>query len=176
MHHWIKQISGVTAIEFSLVAMPLILMLIGTIEVCLVFAKQGVLEAATSGAARMIRTGQVQLDADPQTAFEQTLCDTAALMIDCAEIQYQVEALGSFDDADKFPEPEFDDEGNMVDQDFMLPGSNEVVLIRVYYRYPIVTPLLQPLLASPGQAGTRTMISTVVLQTEPYEFDFDADE
>ena len=43
-------------------------------------------------------------------------------------------------------------------------------MIRVAYRYEIKTPLMQPFLTNDSNAQ-RIMFSTVVLQTEPYEFE-----
>ena len=48
----------------------------------------------------------------------------------------------------------------------------DVVMIRTAYQYPIMTPLFQVMLTN-NNGSTRTMLSTVVLQTEPYEFEDD---
>ncbi|PZO82058.1 MAG: pilus assembly protein, partial [Micavibrio aeruginosavorus] len=48
-------------------------------------------------------------------------------------------------------------------------GASDVVLIRVLYNYPVMTPLMGSMLATISTDNTRRLVSTVVLQTEPYE-------
>lgn len=163
---------GATAVEFSLIAVPLVTLMFGLIELSMIFTKQGVLEYATSQAARKVRTGQAQESGAPEDVFRQALCDSASFLIDCDEIVYEVQAMDSFSDANEAPPPSFDEDGNLEAQDFDAGESSGVVLIRTLYRHPIVTPLMQPLLSSNGSSNTRLLMSTVVLQSEPYEFGF----
>jgi len=169
---WLRGTAGVTAVEFSLVGLPFIVMMIGTIEMAMMFTTQSLLEASTSTAARMIRTGQIQqAPADEQEdMFRDAVCNFASILIPCAAIQFQVVELPDFGAAGDMPEAEFDDDGNLQDQGFSTGGSSDVVLIRVAYNYPIVTPMMQPVLNNDGNGG-RQMLSTVVLRTEPYDFD-----
>lgn len=163
---------GATAVEFSLIAVPLVMLMFGLIEVSMIFTKQGVLEFATMQAARQIRTGQAQQSGSPEDTFKQVLCDNASFLINCDDLSYEVQAMDDFADANDQPPPSFDDEGNFESQGFDTGESSHVVMIRTIYRHPIVTPLMQPLLSNGGQSSSRLMISTVVLQSEPYEFDF----
>lgn len=168
---FIKSQSGVAAVEFALAASPFIFMLIGVIEMSLMFASQSLLEASTGTAARLIRTGQIQQSGgDQEGLFRDAVCDFAAVLIPCDEIQFQVTALDDFTGAQNFPEATFDDEGNLQNQGFDAGGVSDVVLIRVSYRYPIMTPMMQLVLTNTG-GTTRQMMSTIVLQTEPYEFE-----
>jgi len=57
---WFTNSEASVAIEFAMVGFPFIIMLIGTVEVCLFFSTAVSLEGATQNAARLIRTGQVQ--------------------------------------------------------------------------------------------------------------------
>lgn len=171
IRNWWRGQEGVTAVEFSLLALPLVVMVIGTIEVALMFTTQSLLEASTSTAARLIRTGQIQqAGGDPEELFRDAVCDFASLLIPCGDIQFQVDNLEQFGDADEMPEAEFDEDGNLQNQGFDPGGVNAVVMIRVAYQYSIMTPLMQPVLTNRGD-GSRLMLSTIVLQTEPYEFD-----
>ena len=78
--------------------------------------------------------------------------------------------MESFGDALAFPPAGFDEEGNLEDQQFDSGGVSDVVMIRTAYQYPIKTPLFQILMTNNG-GDTRAMLSTIVLQTEPYEFE-----
>lgn len=167
---YLKDRRGVTAIEFGLIATPFFFMLIGIIEMALMFTSQSLLEASTTQAARQIRTGQIQqAGGDMEQAFRTLVCDFAEVLIPCDDIQFQVMNINSFQDAEDFPPPTYDEDGNLEDQGFDPGGSDDIVMIRVAYSYPIITPLMSEVLNNDG--GThRRMISTIVLQTEPYEF------
>lgn len=169
-NRWLKNKRGTTAVEFSLVGIPFVLMIIGTVEIALMFAAQSVLQEATFTAARLVRTGQIQQSGgDPQTMFRDSVCDFAELLIPCGRIQFQVQQVPSFGDAEDIPPAQFDEEGNLMDQGFDPGGVSDVVLIRVAYNYPIITPMMQPFLSNNG-GMTRTILSTIVLQNEPYQF------
>lgn len=160
--------SAVAAVEFSLIGLPFILMTVGVVEMALVFTSQSVLQNATFSAARLIRTGQLQqgLMGDPEQAFREAVCDFAALAIRCDNIQFTVSRLDDFSDADDM-QPEFDEDGNLQNTEFEPGAENDVVLIRVVYNYRITTPVMQQVLSDVG-SNRRGLMSTIVLQTEPY--------
>lgn len=168
---WIKNKNGSTAVEFALVGIPFILMVIGIIEMALMFASQSLLEASTAEAAREIRIGAIQQGGGEED-FKTALCDFAEIFIPCASLQYQVVSLDSFQDAEDFPDAEFDEDGDLQNQEFDPGGVNDVVMIRVAYKYPIKTPMMQLMLTN-NNDGNRILMSTVVLQTEPYQFEDD---
>lgn len=167
---YIKKNDGSTAIEFALLGIPFVFMLIGIIEVSLMFAANSVLQDAASQASRMIRTGQVQRAASPEDAFYDEMCRVASVFLTCERIQYEVTTLpGGFSEAEDSL-PEFDSEGNLLGQGFDAGGTNDVVMIHVVYHYPMLTPFLGPLFSDTA-GSTKLLMSTVVIQTEPYEFD-----
>lgn len=163
---WIYRKDGSTAVEFALAGMPFVLMTIGIVELALMFTTQSVLHEAAFTASRMIRTGQLQLSGGTEDDFRESVCDFSSALIPCDDIQFTVQQVPSFSDAEDLP-PEFDEDGNLMDQGFDPGVENEVVLIRVAYNYPVKTPLMQPLLANNG--SKRAMFSTIVLRTEPYQ-------
>lgn len=166
-----KGLEGATAVEFAIVGVPFVFTLVGLVEVSLMYAANSLLQDSTASAARLIRTGQVQQDTtDPEAVFHDELCRVASSFIDCNSVQYEVVALdGGFGDAEGNT-PTFDENGNLLSQGFNPGGVNDVVLIRTVYRYPLMTPFIGPILADgPGQ--TKFMMTTMVLQTEPYEFE-----
>lgn len=163
---WFRRDDGSTAIEFSLLFMPYMLISLGIMEISLMFASASILEGATDSASRLIRTGNIQQSsADPETAFRDKMCEFAVILIDCADVEIEVSVLDNYGD---YTGASFDGDGNMVSSGFDAGGSNDKVLIRVAYRYQMITPLVGPLLNGPG--GSTLFISTIVLQTEPYEF------
>lgn len=161
---------GSTAVEFAIVGIPFVFALIGLIELSLMYAANSVLQDSTTSAARMIRTGQVQQsNNDPEAVFKTEMCRVASTFLNCNQIQYEVITLsGGFDDVANSP-PSFDQSGNLNSSGFNPGGSDQVTLIRAVYFYPLLTPVIGTLMADrPHQ--TKFMMATVVLQTEPYEF------
>ncbi len=148
---------------------PYILLTLGIIELSVMYASASLLEGATGSAARMIRTGQIQqAGGDPETIFRDAICTYATVLIRCEDVDIEVRTMDSYADFGDMA-PQFDDDGNMVSNGFSAGGSADRVLIRVAYRYPMMTPLVGPLLAGPG--NSRLFMSTIVLETEPYEFE-----
>ncbi len=165
---WLRGEDAATAVEFALVAFPFTYLLIGIIEMSVMFAAMSTLDAATNDAARLIRTGQVQqTNGDPQQMFEDLLCERASVFLPCDGIQYEVITMSGFSDFGSFP-ASYDEDGNLQSLGFN-PGSvDDVVLIRAAYRYPLLTPLLGTVF-SDGPNNTKLMVTTVVLETEPYD-------
>lgn len=164
---WRKDEDGAAAIEFAFLSIPFFIFLIGIIEIAIMIANASVLEGATYDAARMVRTGQVQQSGTPEETFRTALCGHAVIL-DCDAIQYTVTTLDSFGDAEDAG-PTFDEDGNMEEEDFIVGGSGDIVMIRVSYLYEMMTPMLGTIFTNyPGRK--RLMMATVVLQTEPYEF------
>ncbi len=166
---WAGNTEGTTAIEFSLMAIPYIFLTVGIIELSIMYASASLLEGATGSAARLIRTGQLQQGGgDPETVFREALCDYATVLIQCNDIQLEVLHMENFPEAGAST-AQFDEDGNLVSGGFDAGGSDETILIRVAYRYHMMTPFVGTLLAGPS--NERLFISTIVLQTEPYEFE-----
>lgn len=141
---------------------------LGIIELSVMYAAASLLEGATNSAARLIRTGQVQqASMDPESMFRDAICDYATVLISCNDVVVEVVPLNNFTDYATIA-PEYDDDGNLVSQGFDAGGSNDKILIRVAYRYTMMTPFIGQLIAGP--TGSRLFMSTIVLQTEPYEF------
>ncbi|MCB9989629.1 MAG: pilus assembly protein [Rhodospirillales bacterium] len=159
---------GTTAIEFSLLAIPFVTFVIGIIELALMGASASLLQGAMSDAARLVRTGQVQqTSGDPQQMFADALCAKASVLLNCSNIQYSVERLDAFSDAN--PAPDVDEDGNLVNTQFDPGASRDVVLIRVAYGYRFMTPLIGNVFSNYAN-NTRLLVSSMVLETEPYYF------
>jgi Flp pilus assembly pilin Flp len=170
---YIKKNDGATAIEMAFIALPLCYFMIGIIEIALMFTTSIVLEGATSDASRLVRTGQVQqAGADGQSMFEDALCDAMSVLASCDDISYEVVQIGDGWGGAAGNSANFDDDGGFQSQGFDPGGVSDVVLIRAVYDYPLKTPIISDFFGDPGK-NTRLMMSTIVLQTEPYDFEDD---
>lgn len=166
---WVKDKDGVTAVEFSLIAFPLFLLVFGMIEIGFLFGAATMLESGTIQATRIVRTGQVQAAADPAETFATELCNRVNILIDCNELFHEVILIpdNDFLRAGDFP-PQYDADGNLIPQGFDPGGPSDVVLVRTSYLYPYFTPFLSAFLDSDGDDGVR-MLTTTVIRNEPYE-------
>lgn len=167
---FIKKDDGSTAVEFVLIAIPFTYLLVGILEMCLMFAGGAILHGGTADSGRMIRTGQVQAAADPQSAFEDALCDHVSLVINCNELVYEVVNLGEDGmQTASAVEPILDEDGNMQPREFDPGQQDTVTLVRVAYRYPIKTPMFAEFLSDTPD-NKKLFMSTVVIKNEPYQF------
>lgn len=170
MPRWRRSSDATVAIEFSLLAVPFFFLLMGTVEVCLAYASGYLLEGGVITAGRFVRTGQAIQQADPQTAFEDRLCELTSSLINCDEIVYEAIIVDSFSDAED-NEPVFDGDGNMVSQGFSPGDASETILIRASFRYQFKTPLVSVFMPSwNGGDDSMLFMSTYVIRNEPFTF------
>lgn len=169
VRNWTGGESGSTAVEFALVSVPFIYLLVGIIEMSLMFAAGSTLHSATNDAARLIRTGQAQTTSvgTPEDIFRGELCLKSSALLNCDLLQYEVIPLDEFADFSDY-QATYDEDGNLISQGFDAGGSSDVVMIRVIYRYPLMVPLVGNLM-SDGPGMTKLFMATVVLQSEPYD-------
>ncbi len=164
---WLKTTDAATAVEFALIACPFTYLLIGIIELSVMFAAMSTLDSATNDAARVIRTGQAQTSNNPEQTFRDLLCARAHVFLSCNKIQYEVIHMDDFSDFASYP-PTYDEDGNLMSQGFDAGAVDDVILIRTAYRYPLLTPLLGAVF-SDSPNNSKLFVSTVVLETEPYD-------
>lgn len=155
---------GSALMEFGLVAAPFALLLVGTLEIAMMFFASSVIEGATKEAARQIRTGQVQAAGDPLAAFQAELCGSLAGVIDCADVVFNVQTFSSFS-AVSMP-LEVDEDGEVTNTGFFPGGSTAVTVVRAVYRWHFMTPMMERVL--PGGLAGHLIVSTVAFQNEPY--------
>lgn len=168
---WLHERKGATAIEFSLLAVPFMFSCIALIELSLFFASGSLLESAVQDAARLIKTGQLQQSGgDPEQEFLDAICDRTGMLLDCDSLQYHVVKLDDFNDSS---DPGMDSDGNMSPPElFQLNQITAgcVGLVRIVYPYQFLTPLFGRMWSNYPN-NTRLHVSTVVFQTEPYDFE-----
>lgn len=160
---------GTTAVEFALLAMPFMLSVIAIIEMSMFFASGMLLESAVQDAARVIKTGQVQQSSGDQLQdFLDAVCDRAGVLMNCDNIQYQLKKLNDFNDD---LTPNVDDEANLQPPDLFQINqvtSGCVAMVRISYPYRFFTPFFGTIWGNYG-GNKRLLMSTVVLQVEPYD-------
>ena len=154
---------GAVTVEFAFVSIPFLLLVFAIIELGLVFLVSMTLENAVIDVGRTIRTGEVQSAGGTAASFKTAVCTEmswlgsacdAALSLDVRTFS-GFSASGSALNATKPNTPCWDPGG---------PGS--IVMIRAYYNWPLVTPLLQTGLQTSN--GKRMLTAATAFSNEPY--------
>jgi Flp pilus assembly protein TadG len=167
---------GATAVEFGFFAIPFVFLLIGMVEVGMLSTAGTLLQGGTDDAARLIRTGQAQSSGDPQAAFEDLLCEKVELLINCDDLVFEAIAIdssangfGGIADDMSLVDPTFDGDGNLDPSGFDSGSHSSLVIVRVAYNYPLMTPFVGPFLAD-NTNNTKLLMATAIIQNEPYDF------
>ncbi|MDO9430090.1 MAG: TadE/TadG family type IV pilus assembly protein [Pseudomonadota bacterium] len=168
---------GAIAVEFAIIGIPMLMLMFGVLELALILLVTATLDSATDFAARKIRTGQFQADFPSQTQankeismqeFGRLVCRNMNwLRTNCdGKLIVDAETFDTFASAGS-SEP-------AAPQDFdkrricWSPGNPEdIVLVRTYYEWPIISPLLRPIFKSAGHEG-RLLSSARIFRNEPY--------
>ena len=168
---FLRDASAVTAIEFGVLAFPFFAIIGAILQTSVIFLASQVLESAVHDASRAIRTGQAQGDGMTLEQFRADVCNRLyGLFPDCAGLHVRVNVVTNFQSATvapPLPSPCFAP-CEWSDSEGWTPGAGRsVVLVQVYYRYPIMVQL-GPLGLSNMADGRRLMGSATVFQNEPF--------
>jgi hypothetical protein len=180
-----RRSDGASAVEFSLVAMPLILTLLGALEVALILFVNVMLEGAIRDSARYGITGFTSGGVDRATKIREIIEKRTIGLVDMTKVQIETLIYQSFSDIGK-PEPFTDSgppfngvydvgetfadiNGNSVwDADMGAAGAGgpgAVVVYKVKYDWPLLTGLLTPLI---GRNGYITLSVSTAVRNEPF--------
>ncbi|HEX4118032.1 MAG TPA: TadE/TadG family type IV pilus assembly protein [Rhizomicrobium sp.] len=155
-----------TAVEFALVAAPFCALLIAILQTALVFLAQQVLQTATTEGARLVMTGQAQTQKLTAAQFQQDVCGFASALFTCSNIYVNVQTFTSFSGMTQ-TSPLQNGQFQSADMNFGTGGPGDVVLMQVFYQWPIV---LGPLgfNLSNMSGNNRLLVGTAVFRNEPY--------
>ena len=163
-----KDVRGSVLIEFALVSIPFFMLLFGVLEVGIIFFGNSMLEKATSDAARLIRTGQAQAQNMTATQFHDYICTQVSPLLTCGtNLQVDVEAFSSFGGVN-IQNP-IDGQGNLNQglNNYAIGRAGDIVLVRTFYTWDIITPLLKPFFANLSN-GKRLLTSASTFRNEPF--------
>ena len=162
-----KDRRGTASMEFAVVATPFLALLFALIETMLVFFATFTLENGVSEAARDIRTGQAQAANFTQQDFRNSICDEVGFMLDCgASMEFDVRTFDGFGNV-QMPPP-LNDQGEFQTNFVFDPGDEgDVVVVRVFYSYPVMLPIIGSGMAN--MAGqNRLLVASAVFRNEPF--------
>jgi Flp pilus assembly protein TadG len=163
--------SGSAAIEFAMVAPVFFIFLLGTIEIGIMYLGQFALQNATNDAARLIRTGQVDLNHMSAAQFRSSICDRISPILKCnTSLQIDVKSFTSFGSA-SFTNPLLGNGTLNPNLNQFSPGTVcSIVLVRAFYVWNVNTPLLTPFLVNMS-GGNHLLTASAAFRNEPYNND-----
>ena len=160
---------GAAAVEFALVSIPFFALIFGIIEVGLIYFIAVALENATDGAAREIRTGQLQTQGGATAAsFKTLICNQLGwLGSNCtSNLSVQVQTFSTFSTVTQ-TSPIVNGAINQNNLLFSLGGPGDIVLVQAFYQWTVLAPALDNL-STPLSGGKTLLTSTAVFRNEPY--------
>ncbi|MGV9008298.1 TadE/TadG family type IV pilus assembly protein [Brevundimonas sp.] len=152
---------GAAAVEFAMVILPFSLMMFALLELGVVFVLDSVLANATIQSGRLIRTGQAEAATMTAQQFRDNLCGRMSIFASqCDErISIDVRVISAFNTVP--PDPMINgtnfNEGQMT---FNYGTRNSLILVRVWYRQPLVTVFLAQSLSRLNDGSVRLMSAT----------------
>jgi len=163
-----RGISGSAAIEFAMVAPVLFLFIFGTIETGVIFFAQTMLQNATADTARQIRTGQLSGTLTASQIRNNVCGEVNGLITNCtAGLMVDLRAYTSFTGASYPSVSNADGSINTGALTVQATSDCAIVLLRTFYAWKIMTPLMTPFLQT-GSTGTSILTSSAAFRTEPY--------
>jgi len=161
--------SGSTAVEFAMLAMPFLGLLFGIIELGMIYLISTTLDNATTDAARQIRTGQLQTAGGATSiSFATLVCNEMTwLGSNCsANLSVDVRTFTTFSSTN-VPEPIANGKFTSSSLLFQMGNSGDIVLVRTFYPWTLVTPFLDGSVANLGN-GQMLIESATTFRNEPY--------
>jgi Flp pilus assembly protein TadG len=156
-----------TAVEFGLLAAPFIAGLFAILQTAMIFFASQTLETAAAVSARLIFTGQAQLQGWTAAQFKQQVCNQIHGIFNCnSGINIDVETYSSFS-AINLGVPVVNGNFNSADLGYNPGGPGDIVMFRLYYQYPVFVNLLGFNLSNLS-GGFNLFAATAVFRNEPY--------
>jgi len=179
-----RDLRGVAAVEFAIMAPVLILVVAGTMEVSMVLAVSSLLEGGLRDAARYGITGFVPSGTTREEQIKAIIGDATIGLVDMSNANIQTLIYPSFGDIGQ-PEP-YDDQNSNGAYDVGEPytdinsngqwdpdmgaaglgGPGEIVLYKITYDLALMTPLLGNIMG--GSDGKVTLRASIAVRNEPY--------
>src|SRR5271154_2947410 len=156
-----------TTVEFALLAAPFVALLFAILQTALVFFAGQTLETAAATSARLLFTGQAQINGWSADQFKAQVCDQIHGIFNCnSSVYVDVETYPSFS-AVNTGLPIINNTFNSSVLGYNPGGPGDIVMLRLYYQYPVFISLLGFNL-SDLTGGLNLLAATAVFRNEPY--------
>jgi len=167
IRRFIRQGEAGATVEFGLLLAPFVAGLFAILQTALVFFAGQSLEAAAAASARLIFTGQAQINGWTAAQFQQQVCKQIHGIFNCSSGVYvDVETYPSFA-AVNLGLPVANGSFNASQLGYNPGGPGDIVMLRLYYQYPVYVNLLGFNLSNLN-GGLSLFAATAVFKNEPY--------
>ena len=157
---------GSAAVEFGMVALPFFLMVFSILELGMIFVTNSILENATVETGRLVRTGQASAQSMTAAQFKTSLCGRMSIFsADCAtRASVDLRVIPQF--AITPPDPMAGGTFNEGALSYTNGNPGSLMLVRVWYRQPLLTTFLAQGLSRLND-GTVRLTATTAFRNEP---------
>jgi Flp pilus assembly protein TadG len=167
LRRFIWQREAATMVEFGLLAAPFLATLFAILQTGFVFFAGQTLETAAATSARLIYTGQAQLNGWSAAQFKAQVCNQIHAIFNCSSGVYvDVETYPTFS-AVSTGLPVSNGTFNSSSLGYNPGGPGSIVMLRLYYQYPVYVSLLGFSLSN-LTGGYNLLAATAVFKNEPY--------
>jgi Flp pilus assembly protein TadG len=167
LQHFACATAGATAVEFALLLAPFLALAFAIIQTGIVYFAGQALETAAAKSSRFILTGQAQMQGWSAAQFRSQVCTLVTGLFNCGTSVYvDVENYSSFASAN-MAMPITNGVFNTGSFGFNPGGPGDVVVLRLYYQYPIFASGLGVSLSNLN-GGYNLLAATAVFKNEPY--------
>jgi Flp pilus assembly protein TadG len=166
LRNFLHRRRGVAAVEFAIIAIPFFLLIMGIIEVGLIFWASYELENATAAAARLVRTRQAQTSVYTVDQLRAQLCQNVVILTSCTtKVQLSVQTFPTF--AGITVPGAVDPNGKLQTSFPYSPGGpGAIVLLTAFYEWPLTTLLTSSALSNLGD-GNYLLQTSFAFRNEP---------
>ncbi|MCB1484324.1 MAG: pilus assembly protein [Hyphomicrobiaceae bacterium] len=172
-HGFLRDNRGASALEFALIAAPLIMLLLAVVQVGYIYFANFALDGAVESGSRLIRTGQAQTGGFDAARFKAELCKSLVGPITCGGVKLDVRSYDNFAAAASGMTAPLGADGKINNNLTFDPGKPEdVVVVRAFYPLELgsLFPSALGLGAMANMAdGNRLLVSTAAFRNEPYQ-------
>ena len=163
LRRFVRNRRATTSVEFGLLAAPFMALSFAILQTAIIFFAGQALETAAATSARLILTGQAQTQGWSAAQFKQQVCDSITGLFNCQTGVYiDVENYATFADANLSP-PVTNGNLNTSTMNYNPGGAGDVVMVRLYYPFPVFMNLLSQL-----SGGFNLLAATAIFKNEPY--------
>ena len=159
-----------TAVEFAILSVPLFALILGSLQLSMIFYVGQLLQTAAVSASRELMTGADQQASPPLTAaqYQADVCSFAPIVFTCNNIVVDVESASSYSTLNTAPITITYNSSGQPNQGAYSPGTpGQITIVRVMYSWPVIASPLFPGLANQSN-GNHLLVGTSVFKTEPY--------
>ena len=160
----LKDDRGTNAVEFALLALPFFGLILGVVQLGLIFLASQSLDEAVDNAAREIRTGQTRSINTAVDIFRTNLCDDIPIIMDCeSNLEISVQSFASA--ADTSSTTLFIDNRPVITGDYQTGNGGDLVVISAAVSIPLVA---GSLFGTDDGSGRTRLTTSLVFTNENF--------